>query len=61
MTLAKSLLKDVSVGGGANLACLLKGLKHAVSESVILEAPLTRKPWRWNSNGWRPELSVKSA
>jgi len=39
-----SLAKVVSIGGGTGLACLLKGLKHGVLDSPVIEAP-ARTPW----------------
>jgi uncharacterized cofD-like protein len=34
----------VSIGGGTGLSCLLKGLKHRISEPPIIEAP-QGQPW----------------
>ena len=39
-----SLTRIVSIGGGTGLACLLKGLKNAVLDSSLIEAP-QRDPW----------------
>ncbi len=40
----ESLTKVVSIGGGTGLACLLKGLKSAVLDPPVIEAP-ERQPW----------------
>ncbi len=40
----ESLLRVISIGGGTGLACLLKGLKTAVLDPPVIEAP-ERKPW----------------
>ncbi len=40
----ESLTKVVSIGGGTGLACLLKGLKSAVLNPPVIEAP-ERQPW----------------
>jgi uncharacterized cofD-like protein len=42
--ISEELVNVVSLGGGTGLACLLKGLKHAVLDPPVLEPP-TPRPW----------------